>query len=163
MRRHSEGSQGAMNRDHLMATAMKFNGCGSSASGSREPPYDAAPLEALLATATTIEPIAAGTGDTPPPSTASLPPAIALRALPPAPRMAAISSLKRRLSCPSDSVAVIAANAHAIPFFAGGLRAVARSMPTSAALDRVAAAKGLRLFEVPTGWKFFGNVRAARG
>lgn len=60
---------------------------------------------------------------------------------------------------PSDSVAIIAANADAIPFFAGGLKGVARSMPTSAALDRVAAAKGLNLFEVPTGWKFFGNVR----
>lgn len=61
---------------------------------------------------------------------------------------------------PSDSVAIIAANADAIPFFrdAGGLKAVARSMPTSAALDRVAAAKGLKLFEVPTGWKFFGSA-----
>lgn len=61
---------------------------------------------------------------------------------------------------PSDSVAVIAAHAHAIPFFrdAGGLKGVARSMPTSAALDRVAAKLGLKLFEVPTGWKFFGNV-----
>ncbi len=54
---------------------------------------------------------------------------------------------------PSDSVAIIAAHAHAIPFFAKtGLRGVARSMPTSAALDRVAAKKGLKLFEVPTGW-----------
>lgn len=60
---------------------------------------------------------------------------------------------------PSDSVAVIAANAEAaIPYFREGLGAVARSMPTSAALDRVAHAKNLRLFEVPTGWKFFCNV-----
>lgn len=61
---------------------------------------------------------------------------------------------------PSDSVAVIAAHAYAIPFFrdAGGLKGVARSMPTSAALDRVAAKLGLKLFEVPTGWKFFGNL-----
>jgi phosphoglucomutase len=59
---------------------------------------------------------------------------------------------------PSDSVAVIAANASAIPFFAGGLRGVARSMPTSGALDRVAEAMGIPFFEVPTGWKFFGNV-----
>lgn len=66
---------------------------------------------------------------------------------------------------PSDSVAVIAAHADAIPFFAssGGLHGVARSMPTSAALDRVAKAKGIPLFEVPTGWKFFGNVSATRG
>jgi phosphoglucomutase len=57
-------------------------------------------------------------------------------------------------------VAVIAANQAAIPAFAraGGLRGVARSMPTSCALDRVAAKLGLRLFEVPTGWKFFGNL-----
>ena len=62
---------------------------------------------------------------------------------------------------PSDSVAIIAANADAcIPFFRrhGGLKAVARSMPTSGALDFVAAAKGFTLFEVPTGWKFFGNL-----
>lgn len=64
---------------------------------------------------------------------------------------------------PSDSVAVIAANQDAIPFFAaaGGLKGVARSMPTSCALDRVAEKKGLKLFEVPTGWKFFGNVSSA--
>lgn len=63
---------------------------------------------------------------------------------------------------PSDSVAIIAANAEAIPYFAskGGLKGVARSMPTSAALDRVAEKKGIRMFEVPTGWKFFGNVSA---
>ncbi len=61
---------------------------------------------------------------------------------------------------PSDSVALIAAHASAIPFFvrAGGLKGVARSMPTSCALDRVAAAAGIPLFEVPTGWKFFGNL-----
>lgn len=61
---------------------------------------------------------------------------------------------------PSDSVAVIAANAAAIPYFAraGGLKGVARSMPTSGALDRVAAKLGLPFFEVPTGWKFFGNL-----
>ena len=67
---------------------------------------------------------------------------------------------RRFFVTPSDSVAVIAAQADAIPFFkgAGGLKSVARSMPTSAALDRVAARRGLRMFEVPTGWKFFGNV-----
>jgi phosphoglucomutase len=61
---------------------------------------------------------------------------------------------------PSDSVAIIAANQTAIPFFAraGGLKGVARSMPTSCALDRVAAKLGVRVFEVPTGWKFFGNL-----
>lgn len=69
---------------------------------------------------------------------------------------------KKFFITPSDSVAIIAAHAReAIPFFASGLKGVARSMPTSAALDRVAAQLGLSLFEVPTGWKFFGNVRTA--
>jgi len=59
---------------------------------------------------------------------------------------------------PSDSLAIIAANAHVIPYFSNGLKAVARSMPTSGAIDRVAKAKNLDLYEVPTGWKFFGNI-----
>ncbi|KAG6399040.1 hypothetical protein SASPL_140514 [Salvia splendens] len=60
---------------------------------------------------------------------------------------------------PSDSVAIIAANAvQAIPYFSGGLKGVARSMPTSAALDVVAKHLNLKFFEVPTGWKFFGNL-----
>jgi len=62
---------------------------------------------------------------------------------------------------PSDSVAVIAANASAIPYFKGGLKGLARSMPTSGALDRVAKALGVEHFEVPTGWKFFGNLMDA--
>merc|ERR1712063_192286 len=61
---------------------------------------------------------------------------------------------------PSDSVAILAANADVIPQFArqGGLKAVARSMPTSGALDLVAKSKGIQCFEVPTGWKYFGNL-----
>ncbi len=59
---------------------------------------------------------------------------------------------------PSDSLAVLAANAHLAPAYAGGLKGVARSMPTSRALDRVAAARGLDCYETPTGWKFFGNL-----
>ncbi len=59
---------------------------------------------------------------------------------------------------PSDSLAVLAANAHLAPAYAGGLSGMARSMPTSRALDRVAAARGLEVFETPTGWKFFGNL-----
>lgn len=59
---------------------------------------------------------------------------------------------------PSDSLAVLAANAGLIPAFAVGLGGVARSMPTSQAVDRVAEAQGLRCFETPTGWKFFGNL-----
>jgi phosphoglucomutase len=61
---------------------------------------------------------------------------------------------------PSDSLAVIVANANCIPFFStqGGLKAVARSMPTSGAVDRVAEDLNLDFFETPTGWKFFGNL-----
>ncbi len=59
---------------------------------------------------------------------------------------------------PSDSVAVIAANARCIPGYRKGLAGVARSMPTSAALDAVARKLGLPCFETPTGWKFFGNL-----
>lgn len=61
---------------------------------------------------------------------------------------------------PSDSLAVIVANANCIPFFSsqGGLKAVARSMPTSGAVDLVAKDLNLDFFETPTGWKFFGNL-----
>jgi len=61
---------------------------------------------------------------------------------------------------PSDSLAVIVANANSIPFFKtqGGLKAVARSMPTSGAVDLVAKDLNLDFFETPTGWKFFGNL-----
>ncbi|WP_406720687.1 alpha-D-glucose phosphate-specific phosphoglucomutase [Thioclava litoralis] len=62
---------------------------------------------------------------------------------------------------PSDSLAVIAANAKLVPAYAEGLKGVARSMPTSAAVDRVAEALGLACFETPTGWKFFGNLMDA--
>ncbi|MCK0094959.1 alpha-D-glucose phosphate-specific phosphoglucomutase [Yoonia sp. F2084L] len=59
---------------------------------------------------------------------------------------------------PSDSLALIAAHAHLAPGYAQGLSGVARSMPTSTAVDRVAAAKGMACFETPTGWKFFGTL-----
>ena len=59
---------------------------------------------------------------------------------------------------PSDSLAVLAANAHLAPGYAAGLAGVARSMPTSGAVDRVAATKGIGCYETPTGWKFFGNL-----
>ncbi|KAM0986691.1 hypothetical protein ACFX15_010572 [Malus domestica] len=69
---------------------------------------------------------------------------------------------KRFFVTPSDSVAIIAANAvEAIPYFKTGLKGVARSMPTSAALDVVAKHLNLKFFEVPTGWKFFGNLMDA--
>ncbi len=59
---------------------------------------------------------------------------------------------------PSDSLAMLAANAHLAPAYAGGVTGIARSMPTSCAADRVAAALGVPVFETPTGWKFFGNL-----
>ena len=59
---------------------------------------------------------------------------------------------------PSDSLAVLAANAHLAPAYRGGLAGVARSMPTSRAVDRVARDLGIPCFETPTGWKFFGNL-----
>ena len=59
---------------------------------------------------------------------------------------------------PSDSLAMLAADAHLAPGYAGGLTGIARSMPTSGAADRVAEQLGLPLFETPTGWKFFGNL-----
>ena len=59
---------------------------------------------------------------------------------------------------PSDSLAMLAANAHLVPAYRGGIVGVARSMPTSRAVDRVAARLGVPCFETPTGWKFFGNL-----
>jgi phosphoglucomutase len=63
---------------------------------------------------------------------------------------------------PSDSLAVMAANAHHIKGYADGISGVARSMPTSQAADRVAAALGVDCYETPTGWKFFGNLLDAK-
>jgi len=59
---------------------------------------------------------------------------------------------------PSDSLAVLAANAHLAPGYKAGLKGIARSMPTSGAADRVAEKLGVALYETPTGWKFFGNL-----
>ncbi|NCP14822.1 MAG: alpha-D-glucose phosphate-specific phosphoglucomutase [Sphingomonadales bacterium] len=59
---------------------------------------------------------------------------------------------------PSDSLAMLAANAHLAPAYAGGLKGIARSMPTSTAADKVAEALGIPLWETPTGWKFFGTL-----
>ena len=59
---------------------------------------------------------------------------------------------------PSDSLAVLAANIHLAKGYAAGLKGIARSMPTSRAADRVAARRGVPLYQTPTGWKFFGNL-----
>lgn len=65
---------------------------------------------------------------------------------------------KGRFVTPSDSLAMLAANAHLAPGYKRGLAGIARSMPTSAAADRVARAMGIEMHETPTGWKFFGNL-----
>ncbi|MCJ7994002.1 alpha-D-glucose phosphate-specific phosphoglucomutase [Rhizobium cremeum] len=59
---------------------------------------------------------------------------------------------------PSDSLAILAANAHLAPGYNGGIAGIARSMPTSAAADKVAEKLGIGIYETPTGWKFFGNL-----
>jgi phosphoglucomutase len=65
---------------------------------------------------------------------------------------------KRAYVTPSDSLALLAAKAHLAPGYKGGLAGVARSMPTSGAVDRVAEKMGIACYETPTGWKFFGNL-----
>ncbi|MEC5321983.1 alpha-D-glucose phosphate-specific phosphoglucomutase [Aurantimonas sp. A3-2-R12] len=62
------------------------------------------------------------------------------------------------LVTPSDSLAILAANAHLAPGYAKGIVGIARSMPTSQAADRVAKKRGVDLYETPTGWKFFGTL-----
>lgn len=59
---------------------------------------------------------------------------------------------------PSDSLAILAANAQLVPGYKSGLSGIARSMPTSTAADRVALSLGIPCYETPTGWKFFGNL-----
>lgn len=63
-----------------------------------------------------------------------------------------------RFVTPSDSLAMIAANMHLAPGYKDGIAGIARSMPTSAAADRVASSLGIKCYETPTGWKFFGNL-----
>jgi phosphoglucomutase len=65
---------------------------------------------------------------------------------------------RSRFVTPSDSLALLAANAHLAPGYRGGIKGIARSMPTSAAADRVAEKLGVEMYETPTGWKFFGNL-----
>lgn len=65
---------------------------------------------------------------------------------------------RRFFVTPSDSLAILAANAHLVPAYRGGLAGIARSIPTSQACDRVAAHLGIDCYETPTGWKFFGNL-----
>lgn len=68
---------------------------------------------------------------------------------------------KNQYITPSDSLAILAANAHLAPGYKRGVKGIARSMPTSAAADRVADALGIKCYETPTGWKYFGNLLSA--
>jgi phosphoglucomutase len=65
---------------------------------------------------------------------------------------------RKQFVTPSDSLSILAAQAHLAPGYAKGLAGIARSMPTSAAADRVAVKLGIKCYETPTGWKFFGNL-----
>jgi phosphoglucomutase len=65
---------------------------------------------------------------------------------------------RSRFVTPSDSLAILAANAHLAPGYKNGIAGIARSMPTSGAADRVARKLGVGIHETPTGWKFFGNL-----
>jgi phosphoglucomutase len=65
---------------------------------------------------------------------------------------------KNQYVTPSDSLALLTAKAHLAPAYKAGLSGVARSMPTSRAVDRVANVMGIECYETPTGWKFFGTL-----
>lgn len=65
---------------------------------------------------------------------------------------------RARFVTPSDSLAILAANAHLAPGYKNGIAGIARSMPTSGAADHVAEKLGIHMYETPTGWKFFGNL-----
>ena len=134
-------------------------------------PYARAALEGLLgAPAGTVingEPLEDFGGHHPDPNPAHAEQLIAIMSAADAPDFGAASDgdadrnmiLGRQfVVTPSDSLAVLAANATLVPGYRGGLKGIARSMPTSQAADRVAAALGIPCHETPTGWKFFGNL-----
>ncbi len=134
-------------------------------------PYASAILEGRLgAPSGTVmrgEPLEDFGGAHPDPNLAHARELVALMARPDAPALGAASDgdgdrnmiLGRgAYVTPSDSLAVLAASATLVPGYAGGLAGVARSMPTSGAVDRVAEALEIECFETPTGWKFFGNL-----
>ena len=148
---------------------MRFDGM-SAVSG----PYAKAILEGMLgAPAGTVingEPLEDFGGHHPDPNPVNAAELIALMSAPAAPDFGAASDgdadrnmiVGRSMAVtPSDSLAIIAANARVAPGYAGGIKGIARSMPTSGAADRVAAALGIDCFETPTGWKYFGNLMDA--
>lgn len=145
---------------------MRFDGM-SAVSG----PYAKAIIEGMLGapagTCINDEPLEDFGGHHPDPNPVNAAELVALMNGPDAPAFGAASDgdgdrnmiVGRKLAvAPSDSLAIIAANATVAPGYRGGLKGIARSMPTSQAADRVAAALGIPCFETPTGWKYFGNL-----
>ncbi|TQK07314.1 alpha-D-glucose phosphate-specific phosphoglucomutase [Herbaspirillum sp. SJZ107] len=145
---------------------MRFDGM-SAVSG----PYAKAIIEGILgAPAGTVvndEPLEDFGGHHPDPNPVNAAELVALMNGPDAPEFGAASDgdgdrnmiVGRNLAVsPSDSLAIIAANATLAPGYRAGIKGIARSMPTSQAADRVAEALGISCFETPTGWKYFGNL-----
>lgn len=145
---------------------MRFDGM-SAVSG----PYAKAIIEGMLGapagTVVNAEPREDFGGHHPDPNPVNAAELIALMDGPDAPDFGAASDgdgdrnmiVGRKLAVsPSDSLAIIAANATVAPGYRAGIKGIARSMPTSQAADRVAAALGVSCFETPTGWKYFGNL-----
>ena len=148
---------------------MRFDGM-SAVSG----PYAKAIIEGMLGapsgTVINAEPLEDFGGHHPDPNPVNAAELIALMNGPDAPEFGAASDgdgdrnmiVGRGIAVtPSDSLAIIAANATLAPGYAAGIKGIARSMPTSTAADRVAAALGIACFETPTGWKYFGNLMDA--
>ncbi len=148
---------------------MRFDGM-SAVSG----PYARAILEGLLgAPAGTVingEPLEDFGGHHPDPNPVNAAGLVALMAAPDAPQFGAASDGdgdrnmivgQNFAVTPSDSLAIIAANVAVAPGYRSGIKGIARSMPTSTAPDRVAAALGVPCYETPTGWKYFGNLMDA--
>jgi phosphoglucomutase len=145
---------------------MRFDGM-SAVSG----PYAKAIIEGMLGapagTVINFEPLEDFGGHHPDPNPVNAAELINLMNGPDAPAFGAASDgdgdrnmiVGRGLAVsPSDSLAIIAANATLAPGYSAGLKGIARSMPTSQAADRVAASLGISCFETPTGWKYFGNL-----
>jgi phosphoglucomutase len=145
---------------------MRFDGM-SAVSG----PYAKAIIEGMLGapagTVVNAEPREDFGGHHPDPNPVNAAELVALMNGPDAPDFGAASDgdgdrnmvLGRKLAVsPSDSLAIIAANATLAPGYRAGLAGIARSMPTSQAADRVAQALGISCYETPTGWKYFGNL-----
>jgi phosphoglucomutase len=145
---------------------MRFDGM-SAVSG----PYAKAIIEGMLgAPAGTVingEPLEDFGGHHPDPNPVNAAELVTLMNGPDAPDFGAASDgdgdrnmiVGRKLAvAPSDSLAIIAANATVAPGYRDGIKGIARSMPTSTAADRVAEALGISCFETPTGWKYFGNL-----